>query len=57
MLAKERLMRCLAVAMSNVGGNKERLSHASARVESNTAPQTYAFSSELRKTTSKTEPV
>lgn len=52
MLAKERLMRCLVAAMSSVGENKVRLSRASGPANWSTAPLTFAFSNELRKTTS-----
>lgn len=52
MLAKERLMRCLAVVMSSVGENKVRLSRANGPVNWSIAPLTFAFSNELHKTTS-----
>lgn len=53
MLAKERLMRCLDVAMSSVGERKVRQSHANGQDDWSIAPPTFAFSNELNKTTSK----
>ncbi len=54
-LAKERLMKCLAVAMLRDGENKERYSRISVPENWNTARQTFAFYKEQSKTILKTE--